>query len=433
MIPFTWAFHALVLHAWWLASGTSRSRTSRKGLLACCQGASDSLPHPFPGREVEASVFGIAVWRCSRQCHSHLAWNPPLSRTRDWTSLPLRVTTLSLKLSRSEVLGPPVLLSNYVDRLISRGPGVLSRVCHPSWVVSLVLQNLIGAPWSSSGHTKSIFSGSESTLHPSLCLGWAYWCVPCYVISWLSFQGLGWGVFFFFRPGLRGEDSGPLLPCSSVCGLHCDGPTKHKTIAMGDCYVLCGRSGVTWSAWLRIVSDASGSFLPQGVVWRSYRSPLSPSGSGCRCHGCAGSRLWNGLFCVPWAQCARAVAPSLLWEELCCHPGGRARLWHSCSSLRGCYLGAVASRFLSTFHRSCVVAVQALVLPRLARLDISLLTTWRLALGPCFLVRSPSIRRHPMGCHGWRFVYVSTIWNVVYIISWKYWITFLQSLSFLLR
>ena len=61
MIPFTWAFHALVLHAWWLASGTSGSRTSRKGLLAYCQGASDSLPHPSPGCEVEASVFGIAV------------------------------------------------------------------------------------------------------------------------------------------------------------------------------------------------------------------------------------------------------------------------------------------------------------------------------------------------------------------------------------
>ena len=61
MILFTWAFHALVFHAWWLASGTSGSRTSRYGLLAYDQGASDSLPHPSPGREIEASVFGIAV------------------------------------------------------------------------------------------------------------------------------------------------------------------------------------------------------------------------------------------------------------------------------------------------------------------------------------------------------------------------------------
>ena len=100
----------------------------------------------------------------------------------------------------------------------------------------------------------------------------------------------------FFRPGLRSEDSGPLLPCSSVCGLHCTSPTKRETIAMGDCYILCGRSGVTWTTLLSIVSDASGSFLPQGVARRSYQRPLFPSGSGCRCHGYAGSRLRNGLF-----------------------------------------------------------------------------------------------------------------------------------------
>ena len=50
-----------LFHARWLASGASGSRTSRKGLLAYCQVASDSLPHPSPGREVGASVFGIAV------------------------------------------------------------------------------------------------------------------------------------------------------------------------------------------------------------------------------------------------------------------------------------------------------------------------------------------------------------------------------------
>ena len=33
-------------------------------------------------------------------------------------------------------------------------------------------------------------------------------------------------------------------------------------------------------------------------------------------HGGAGSRSRNGLFCVPWAGCTRAVAPCLLCEEL---------------------------------------------------------------------------------------------------------------------
>ena len=45
---------------------------------------------------------------------------------------------------------------------------------------------------------------------------------------------------------------------------------------MGDCYILCGQSGVPWTALLRIISDASGSFLPQGVARRSYRRPLAP-------------------------------------------------------------------------------------------------------------------------------------------------------------
>ena len=61
VIHFTWAFHVLVLHAWWLARGSSGSRTSRNGRLVYYQGASDSLSHPSPGREVEASVFGLAV------------------------------------------------------------------------------------------------------------------------------------------------------------------------------------------------------------------------------------------------------------------------------------------------------------------------------------------------------------------------------------
>ena len=152
---------------------------------------------------------------------------------------------------------------------------------------------------------------------------------------------------------------------------------------------------------LRIVSDECGSLLPQGVTGRSYRRPLSPSSSGCRCHGCAGSRSRNGLFRVPCAQCVRAVAPSLLCEELCCHPGGRSRVWLSRSSLRD-YLGPVAPRFLAAFHRFCVVAAQA------RSLRHSLITTWSLVLRPDFLVRSPTLRRLPMGCYGWGCVYVST-------------------------
>ena len=88
----------------------------------------------------------------------------------------------------------------------------------------------------------------------------------------------------------------------------------------------------------------------------------------------------NGLFRVPCARCARAVAPSLPCEELCCHPGGRARVWLSRSSLQD-YLGPVAPRFLAAFHRFCVVAAQALVCPRLVCLDIHYLRPGVWSLG----------------------------------------------------
>ena len=54
-------FHERVSCAWWLGSDSSGSRTSREGVLACIQGASDSLHHPSPGGETESSVFGMAV------------------------------------------------------------------------------------------------------------------------------------------------------------------------------------------------------------------------------------------------------------------------------------------------------------------------------------------------------------------------------------
>ena len=378
VILFTWAFHALVLHAWWLASGTSGSRPSGKGLLAYDQGASDSLPHPSPGRVVEASVFGIAVWALLQTCLFHIAWNPPLLRAKDCPSLPLRVAPLPLKLSCSEVLGPHVLLSYYVAHVISCGPGVLSSL-------SPFLGCLSGSSELDWGSVEPLqtyevrISDSGCALHRGLCLGWALWVfLLCLLVA--LFPGAGVG-FLCFRHGLCGEDSGPSL-APWFAGF---------TVPAQPTWDNCNGRLLYPALGLRIVSDASGSFLPQSVAWRSYRRPLSPSGSGCRCHGCAGSRSRNGLFCVSWARCSRAVAQSLLWEELCCHPGGGARVWLSCSSLQGYYLGAVATRFLTSFHWFCVVAAQALVCPGPARLDISLLTSWVWSLGQASsLVRLPS-------------------------------------------
>ena len=88
------------------------------------------------------------------------------------------------------------------------------------------------------------------------------------------------------------------LPCSSVCRLYCTGPTNAKQ-SQWETVIFCAAGrGLPCPLWLRIFSDASGSRLPHDVTGRSYRRPLSPSSSGCRCHRGADSRPRNGLFRV---------------------------------------------------------------------------------------------------------------------------------------
>ena len=88
------------------------------------------------------------------------------------------------------------------------------------------------------------------------------------------------------------------LPCSSVCRLYCTGPTNARQSQWETVISCAGGQGLLGPLWLRIVSDASGSLLPHGITGRSYRRPLSPSSSGCRCHGSAAFRPQNGLFRV---------------------------------------------------------------------------------------------------------------------------------------
>ena len=167
--------------------------------------------------------------------------------------------------------------------------------------------------------------------------------------------------------------------------------------------------GCYLAAGLRIVSDASGSFFAAGCSTKELskttvsfwlRMPLSRVSQLSVPERCVLCPLSSVRSCCRSVSSLRRTLMSSWWK------GEDVAL---ALVLAGCYFGAVAPRFLAAFHRSCVVAVPALVLPGPARLDISLLSNWRLALGPCFLVGSPTICRHPMGCHGWRFVSVSTI------------------------
>ena len=81
----------------------------------------------------------------------------------------------------------------------------------------------------------------------------------------MSFPGsLSWSggeVSFALVTGFVAKSQAPPLLLGLRASLY--RPNQHETIAMGDCYILCGRSGVPWPLRLRIVSDASGSLLPQ--------------------------------------------------------------------------------------------------------------------------------------------------------------------------
>ena len=123
-----------------------------------------------------------------------------------------------------------------------RGP---CPVCHPSWVVSLVLQNLLGASWNPSGHMRcavllrdalfilaSASAGRLGLFHAMsfpVSLSWSEGVVPFAVVTGFVAK----------------TQAAPLL-----LGLRASlyRPNQCETIAMGDCYILCGRSGVTWSA-----------------------------------------------------------------------------------------------------------------------------------------------------------------------------------------
>ena len=218
--------------------------------------------------------------------------------------------------------------------------------------------------------------------------------------QWLSFRMRGW-VVLCFRPGL-GDDVLWYLPCSSVCGLHCTSSTNARqsqwetVISCAGGQVFLVRLGGTSSAMravrvatvcnVKVRSSISISFwlrMPWSRgCWLSVtkRSVLCPLGS---VHSCC---------CSVSSLEERAV----ILVDGC---GGGARA-HPCEATASGLL-SLGSSPPST---SCVGGVAGPGLPDPARLDISLLPTWCLVLGPCFLVR-----RLPMGWAGWGSVYVSTL------------------------
>ena len=140
--------------------------------------------------------------------------------------------------------GPRVLLSSYAARVISCGPGVLSSfVTLPGF--SLVLQNLIWAQWSSSGHTTCVVLVMNALFVLASAsarrFGYSMLCLS------MALSRSGGGLSFAFVTGFVAKTQAPPLLLGLRASLY--RPNQLETIAMGDCYILCRRSGVSWSAW----------------------------------------------------------------------------------------------------------------------------------------------------------------------------------------
>ena len=109
----------------------------------------------------------------------------------------------------------------------------------------MVLQNLIGAQWSSSGRKTCVFL----ILNALFVLASA--SAGRFGYSMLSFSGSlsrsGVRLSFAFVMGFVAKTQAPPLLLGLRASLY--RPNQRETIAMEDCFILCGRSGVSWSAW----------------------------------------------------------------------------------------------------------------------------------------------------------------------------------------
>ena len=142
------------------------------------------------------------------------------------------------------MLGPRVLLSNYVARVISRGPGILSSFSHPSWVVSLVLQNLIGALWSSYRHMKGVFLVLKALFILAPASAWRIGVF--HAVVYRDSHSRGWSeVSFSFVPGFvaKAQDHSSLAPWFAG-------------------FTVPAQPNARQSQWETVISCAGGQVLP---------------------------------------------------------------------------------------------------------------------------------------------------------------------------
>ena len=132
---------------------------------------------------------------------------------------------------------------------------------------------------------------------------------------------------------------------------------------MGDCYVLCGRLGVTLTALLHIVRIVSGCFscyaghskkeISKTTVSFWLRKTIS------RAYQFSGTEQ---PVPAPRARETRGIAPSLLFKKnFAVDQVLKAGTWRRLTTFMCHYLRDLAHQSLDTFHLGPVVAAQALV------------------------------------------------------------------------
>ena len=176
--------------------------------------------------------------------------------------------------------GRDLALSREITMLLrSFSRSVDSVELRPASDVALVLQSLTGAPYEPLRLCKERFLAQKTLF--LLALASAKRIGELHALSYRVSHTRNWGeVSFSFAPGFVTKTEDPLPLLLGLRAFQYRPYQTRKIIAMGDCYVLCGRSGVTLTVLLYIVRNVNGCLSPQGIARRGYRRPQSPFGSG---------------------------------------------------------------------------------------------------------------------------------------------------------
>ena len=226
----------------------------------------------------------------------------------------------------------------------------------PAWDVTLILQSLTRAPYEPLQTSDERFLAQKMLL--LLALASAKRIGKLHALLYRVSHSRDWGeVSFSFVLGFVAKtqdpsSSAPWFESFTVPAI----PTRAQ-IAMGDCYVLCGQSDVTWTVLLHIARDVSGMFVTTGcskeeiakntVSW--LRKMIS------RAYQLSGQSLPD---LPPRAKETHGITPSLLFKNFTVALL-KVGTWRKHTTFTCHYLWDLAHRSLETFHLGPVVAAQA--------------------------------------------------------------------------